>query len=922
MGFLNSISAGLRALFHREDKERELDDELRGFEEDSAAEKMRRGMSGEQALMAARAEIGSANAVKHHVHSVGWESQVEILVQDIRHSLRSLLRMPGFTLVAIVSLALGIGANTAIFTLIKQVLLQSLPVRAPQELVTFGECRGDGILGGIDLGSFDMFTYDFARQLEANPGPFNGVAGYMSIMPTVSVRASSNAAAIQVSTSMVGGNYFEVLGAAPLLGRAILSSDATVVNGNAVVVISHHFWQQSLSSDPAIAGKTISINATPFTVIGVMPAGFHGITTDIQSPDLWVPLTMIERVMLQPDMLAPRSLYMLHMFARRNAKSSLAADQAWLDRQIHDYVRAGEGATIPPERQQEIERLTSRLIPGAHGVSEVGTRYGASLQILMIVVCLVLVIACANLANFLLARAVTRQRETATRLALGSSRGRIVRQSLMEALLLSLGGGMAGLGVAFAATRALISFVAQGAVNTPLDPRPDWAVLVFTLGVSVIAGVLFGLAPAIHAARTSAGPALNASARTTASSGGRSGRFWPKALVTTQIMLSLLLLVGAGLFLRTLNNLQNQDYGFERTHLLIADFSASLAGYKPEQAPILNQRLIERLSAIPGVRSAALSGAPPISMGSWRSSITLSGYTPAPKEEMGSALNRVSGRYFETAGIPIVEGRALTPADDAGAAKVAVVNQTLAKKFYPHGDAVGHMLKVGIDTIEGPWQIVGVARDSRTGGARGETQRMVYLPLAQIVGKKGEGIEDSFAYTIVLRTEGDPATVESALRNAMADVDPNLVVLRMRTIREHLETFVSHETLIARLTAIFALLALLLACIGLYGAMSFNVARRSSEIGIRIALGATGGGVQWMVLRESLTLFAAGVVVGIPAALASARLVRSQLYEMSPFDPGVFVMAVTVIGIVAVVSAWLPARRAGRVDPMTALRCE
>jgi predicted permease len=922
MRLLSNIARGIRSLFYRDRIEREMDDELRGFVEASTADKLRRGMPAEQAARAARVEMGSANAVKHQICSATWESRVEIFWRDVKHCVRGFSRSPGFTLIAVLSLALGIGANTAIFTLIKQVLLENLPVRDPQQLVTFGRSTSMGTLGGIDLGTADMFTYDFARQLEANPGPFQGVAAYTSFSPRVSVRLPNTAQALRIPASLVSGNFFSVLGAEPVLGRAVAQSDADAPDRSAVAVISYHLWQQSFSSDPAILGKSISINATPFTVAGVMPAEFHGIQQELEPAEIWVPITMVREIVLQPGFLEPRSFYILHMVARRSRQSQLAADQVWLDRQIRDYVRAGEGHTISAARQQEIERITVRLVSGARGVSRLRSQYGDSLTILMAIVAVVLLIACANLANFLLARAIARQRETATRLALGSSHGRIVRQSLLEALLLSLWGGLLGLGLAFTATRALIAFVARGATYAPLDASPDSAILLFTLGVSIFAGLLFGLVPALHVARASAMPAMNATTRSAASSGGRSSGWWPKALVTAQIMFCLLLLVGAGLFLRTLRNLQNQDFGFERTRLLIADFAPNLAGYKPEQIPALNRRVLERLSAMPGVRSAALAGSPPISFGTWTSSISLSGYTPGPKEDMGSVLNRVSGRYFETAGISIVAGRPITPADTATSMKVAVVNETIARKFFPNGDAVGHTMKIDIDNVAGPWQIVGIARDTKSGNLREDPSRMVYLPVAQILGKHGEGIEDSFADTILLRTAGDPASTIHELRSAIADIDPNLPILQVRTMHDHLETFTSQETLVSRLAVMFALLAVLLAAIGLYGVMSFNVVRRSNEIGIRIALGATGGGVQWMMLRESLTLLTAGLVLGTPIALGAARLIRTQLYRMSPFDPTIFIAAAAGIAAVTVLSAWLPARRAAAVDPMVSLRCE
>ncbi|HWA95651.1 MAG TPA: ABC transporter permease [Terracidiphilus sp.] len=922
MALFTRVQRAFQSIFRTEHVERQIDNELRSFMEESAAHKRSLGASREQAARAARIEMGSTNAVAHRIRTAGWETKMEILWKDFRHALRGLLRTPGFTIVALLSLALGIGANTAIFTLIQQVLLRNLPVRDPQQLVTFGPSLGGGVLGGIDLGFFDQYTYDFARQLEKAPGPFQGVASYSSIDPVVSVRISNEGSAFHLNSSMVSGNYFSVLGAAPQLGRTILPADAQTPGGDPVVVVSYRFWQNSLSSDPGIVGKTISLNGTPFTVVGIMPPGFHGIRRQLTLPDLWVPLTMADAIMLQPGMLAPRSFYFIHMFARRSLQSSLSADQQWLDRQMRDYVRAGEGINITPERQKEIERITDPITSASHGVSSLGDQYGASLRILMAVVVLVLVIACANMANFLLARAIARQRETATRLALGSSRMRIVRQSLMEALTLSLVGGMAGLALAFLATRALIVWVSQGIASNALTPRPDMTVLLFTLGVSLCAGILFGLAPAIRIAHTSAGPALTGGVRTASSASGYGKGVLPKILVTGQIVFSLLLLVGAGLFLRTLLNLQNQDYGFARTHLLLAQFDPQLAGYKPEQIPALNQQLLDRLQAIPGVRAAALSNSPPITFGTWRSSIKPSGYTPAPREDVGAILNRVSGHYFETAGISIVAGRPITPADKATTLKVCVVNQAIAEKYFPHGNAIGSTIKIDIDTVEGPWQIVGIAHDTRSSGPRDPSYRTVYLPLAQIRGKQGEGIRDSIASTILLRTVGDPNTAIGQLRGIVAEIDPNLTLLQVRTIQQQMEMFVSRESLIARLTVIFALLALLLACIGLYGVMSYSVTRRNGEIGIRIALGASAASVQRMILGESLVLLAVGIAFGLPLILASGRYIRSQLFELSPFDP--LTLAVASFSIIAVTlfAAWLPARRAARVDPMTALRCE
>ena len=956
MPIIRSLISGIQALIHKEQRSADMNEELQAFQEASTQEKIRQGMSDQQARRAAWVEMGSREAVKHKVRASGWESTAESIWQDIRFSLRMMLKSPGFTAVAVLSLALGIGGNTAIFTLIHQVLLRDLPVQNPQQLVTFGNSVGGGVLGGVDLGTYGMFPWYFSRQLQANPGPFQGIAAYLSFSQKVSVRLSStgkhtsNNSAILAPANFVSGNYFSVIGAQTFLGRAITTADDATPGNGAVVVLSYHFWQQSLSADPTVLGKTININSTPFTVIGVMPEAFHGIKVELEPTELWTPITMQPVIQQGRSLLTPQNgAYFLHLFGRLSPeattnKTALAQSQAWLDQQVRAGIRANEGTPISPARQQEINRATVPLVSAANGVSSVRSQYGDSLRILMAVVGLVLLIACANLANFLLARAATRQREISTRLALGSSRARIVRQCLIETMLLALSGGLLGLGIAFVTTRALIVFFSQGNPYIGMSSTPDLAVLLFTLTVSLATGLLFGLAPALTAARTGSATTLSSNARTAQSSGGKASRFWPKALVTAQVTLSLLLLVGAGLFLRTLRNLQNQDYGFERTHLLLASFDAHLAGYKPSQTPALYQTLLEHLSALPGVRSAALSATPPISSGAWSSSIALSGYTPAPKENMSSILNRVSGQYFETANIPIIAGRSITPADSSTSLKVAVVNQAVANHFFPKGDALGRSLTIDIDTVKGPWRIVGIARDTKARGPRNaEPARMTYIPLAQIEpfvpvaapssatsGKSGstatpappEENQDRFAGTILVRTTGDPANTIANLRAAVVATDPNLPLLNVTTIQDQVSTFMTRDELISSLTAIFSLLALVLASIGLYGVMSYNVVRRTNEIGIRIALGSQLGGVLWMIMKESLLLLAIGIAIGVPATLATGRTIQSQLFGLNATDPQTMIIAILTISAVTLIAAWLPAHRATKVNPVVALRYE
>lgn len=949
MGLVANFLAGLRSLLRKEQVERELDEELSGYLEASFAEKIKSGMAAPDARRAAFHDLGGTrNAVKHQVWSSRWESILESLLQDLRTAFRSLVKSPAYAAIALLSLALGIGGNTAIFTLIDQVLLRNLPVRDPQQLVAFGDSVFGGIAGGIDLGAFGgYFPWDFSKQLESNPGPFQGIASYGSFSNKVSIRFADTGAsatpAMLAPATLVSGNYFNILGAQPLSGRAILPSDDAAPGSGTVVVVSHRFWRQSLSADPAIIGKTININSTPFEIVGVMPEAFHGFKQELEPTDLWLPLSMQPVVLQQPSMLTPHSgLFFLHILGRLtpeavSSKSAFASAQNWVNQQVRSATLANEGDKVTPERRAEINRLTVPLVKASNGVSLVRSQYGDSLKILMAVVGLVLLIACANLANFLLARSTARKHEIATRLALGSSRVRIVRQSFTESLLLSLTGGALGLGVAFIATRALIAFVGERNGDLTRSATPNGTVVLFTLGVSVTTAILFGLAPAVMASKIGNRGALNTSSRTQHAAGSRSSRIWPKALIVFQVTFSLVLLAGAGLLLRTLRNLQNQDYGFERTHLLLADFGEKLAGYQPHQVSALHQQLLERLSAIPGVRSAALAATPPVSDGAWSSNIMLEGYTPAPKENMVSILNRVSGQYFETAGISIVAGRAITPADTASNIKVAVVNETIAKKFFPRGNAIGSKLTIGIDSVAGPWLIVGIARDTRSQNPRDtDPLRMTYIPLAQVepympVAASPSGTpkpavreenQDRYANIILLRTSGDPEKISADLRSAVASVDPALPVTKITTIREQVSNLIANDELISTLTSIFSALALLLAAIGLYGVMSYNVARRTPEIGVRLALGARVESIRWMILRESLLLLAIGVALGLPLSIAGTRGIQNQLFGLNPADPLTLTVAIAVISAMALLATWIPATRASRVDPLVALRYE
>ena len=917
MRLFANIASGLRSLTSRARVEREMDEELSEFIDASAEAKRHAGMTPEQAARAARIEMGSTNAVKHRIRSAGWENTVENLWQDLRYSMRMLTRSPGFTLVAVLSLALGIGANTAIFTLINSVLLKQLPVRAPRELVSFGKSLSGGSIGGVDIGTADLYPYDFARQLEQNPGPFEGIFSYNSRLRRMGIQVGEHPTGqpAQLLVHLVSGNYFGVLGAPMLMGRSLQPSDAEAPGRSAVVVLSYRYWRETMDADPVPLGKVVAINSVPCTVVGVAPANFYGLTLGVEPPSLWVPVTMQAVLTHEPSALDANGPYWLHLAARRAAGSNLAQQQQWLNTQIRSYILAHEGSQVTPERRKEIERVSAPLLSAEGGVSSMRANFEAPLLILMGVVILVLLVACANLANFLLAKATAREREISTRLALGSTRMRIARQILTEALLLSAAGGAGGLALAWIATRALIGFVTAGAANTSLNPRPDLPILAFTLGVSLLTGLLFGLAPALRIARSNASQVLNATART-ASAGSRS-RLLPRALVAAQVTVSVVLLAGAGLFLRSLNNLEQQDLGFDRTHQLVVNFGDKFGGIKPEQLPGFYQRVADRLAALPGVSAAAFSNAAPMSHSAWSSTMKVQDYVPGPKEDTSAILERVTPGYFDATGIHIVQGRAVGSQDTPAGLKAIVVNRAFSEHYFPRNDAVGHQITLDDDGDAGPWQIVGVAADTRYLGPRDKPDRHVYFPVQQLpVG------DNSYAEWLEVKTSGDPTKMVASVRAALAEIDPALPVLRIQSIGELTDRFVTNDELISRLSAFFSSLALLLAAIGLYGVISYSVVRRTNEIGVRIALGAQSKDVLWMVLRESLTLLVIGIAIGLPVALGGLRLLQSQLFELSASDPVTIGASILIIAAVTVLSAWLPARRATKVDPMVALHCD
>src|SRR5262245_6300367 len=921
MNWFSEMGRRLAVLFGRAQFDQDLEEEMRLHRQLREQQQIDQGLSEQEARRAARSRFGNPMVLREESREMwGW-GWLEDTVQDVRYGLRMLLKNKGFTIVAVLSLALGIGANTAIFTLINNVMLKSLPVRSPEELVSLGKAEGGGAGLGF-VGAVDIFPYEFYEQIEKHDEAFRSLCAYGSFPTSVAIRTSSasNEPATHAVSQLVSGNYFDVLGVNTILGRPIARSDADAPGRQPVAVISYSYWQRKLAGDPAVIGQTIAVNGAPFTLIGVAPPRFYGLSLEADPPDMWLPVTMQERVMLGPSMLGPGGVYWLHLMARLNPSVTTPQAQEWTTERLRQYMIDNEGTQVTEDRRQEIANNFVELVPSGRGVSHLRSEFSVSLRVLMGVVLLVLLIACANLVNFLLSKTGSREKEMAIRLALGAGRSRIVRQMLTEALMLSVIGGGLGLWFAYWGAQFLLNFVAAGAAQMPFDTEPDGRILVFTLAVSIATGLLFGLTPALRTSRASLSGGLKSGARTIGRVTLRPGRVsLPRVLIIAQVAVSLVLVMAAGLFVRTLRNLQAQSFGFNRTNVLLVDLDAKIAGYKEQQLGSLYGQILERLGARPGVRSVTFSFAPPISNWGWTGPIHVQGHPAKPHEDLHTTLNGVGPQYFETLGIPVIAGRAIGPQDIASSARVAVVNQTLAAHFFPAGNAVGsHASLPGVTSQQeaGQWEIVGVVADSKDSDPRDPPRRMTYVPMMQVSG------DSSYATCLQLRTVGEPATIVAEVRNMLARIDSNLPITKVITLAEHVDRFMVPEALISRLSGFFSLLALLLACIGVYGVMTYNVVRRVNEIGIRMALGAKAHRVQWMVLKESLMLLGIGIGIGLPMTLGATQMIQAQLFGVSPTDPETIVIAVTVVVAVTVLSGYLPARRAANVDPMVALRYE
>jgi predicted permease len=864
------------------------------------------------------------------------------LLQDLRYGARMLLKQKGVTAIAVLSLGLGIGANTALFSIVDAMLLKLLPVKEPQRLVLFqslvarnfayGSYSGNSRLDpetGLQLGtSFPYVSYQ--RMLERQDG--QSALSDIFAFGYVSLNALADGQAEGVSGQTVTGNYHVGLGVRPLLGR-LLTDDDDKPSANPVAVLSYRYWQKRFSGDAGVVGKQINLNNRAFTVIGVTPPGFDGVGQVGATQDVTIPLAMEPQLNVDPQRsrMYGAGAWWLRIMGRLNPGATPEQTRAQLEATFqHSVVEhraarntqalaAGRNA-ISPLDPKDYPRLV--LASGSQGEMNERRRYAPSLYLLLGVVGTVLLIACANVANLLLSRAASRQKEIGVRLALGASRGRLIRQLLTESVLLAAVGGALGLVFALWIKDGLLAVSDWG--PKALEPRLDWRVLGFTLGLSLLTGIVFGLAPAWRATKVDLTPALKDSGR---SSSGASRSLLSRGLVVMQVALSLLLLVGAGLFVRTLLNLQRVDPGFNTKNLLLFSVSPNLIGYKDERLVQLFERMTERLEALPGAPKVTFSSTPLLAQNTNSSSVYLRGALAAAPDADGRIRatgnsNVLYGRenFLETMEIPLLQGRAFNRQDDERSPKVAVVNQTFANRFFPNETPIGRRFTFDYkkpDEIE----IVGLVRDAKYATQREETPPTCYLPWRQSVNSVG------FA-NFQLRATGDPSAVMAAVRQAAREVDENLPLSNVKTQVEQADETLRMERLFAKLVTLFGLLAQQLASIGLFGVLAYAVSQRTHEIGIRMALGASQTDVLKMIVKQGMALSLIGVALGLGGAYVLTKYLESwmqlsrMLYGVRPSDPATYGVVAALLTVVALIACYIPARRATKIDPMVALRCE
>jgi predicted permease len=846
------------------------------------------------------------------------------IMQDFKFALRQLRKFPGFTATVVLTVALGIGANTAIFTLVHAVLLSSLPVADPAALYRIGDKNDCCVEGGFmnDDGDFDIFSYDLYRQLRDNAPEFQELAAFEAGHNLSNMRRSGGVAKPQ-RTEYVSGNYFTTFGVGAFAGRTLSPAD-DIPGAAPVAVLRYDIWQTEYAGDPTIVGSTFYMQGQPLTIVGIAPPRFFGDRVDSNPPGFWIPLSAEPIFNRESSLLHLAEANWLYAIGRIKPGVSPVAVQSKLSATLRQWMTSQAVYTTNGSSTQ-IPKQHVVLVSAGAGVQNMQQETGSGLRLLMLISGLVLLVACANVANLMLARATTRRSEISVRVALGAARARLIRQMLTESMVLACAGGLVGLAVAFVGTRTILALAFPDAKHLAIDTHPSMVVLGFAFLLSLLTGVVFGIVPALITSRSNPAEALRGANRSTRDSSSLP----QKALIVCQAALSVVLLVAAGLLTQTLRNLQHQDFGIATANRYVLHLDPAGAGYSSDKLRQLNDQLEREFSALPGVQSVGLALYSPLEGDNWGDSVFIAGRPdPGPTADNGSSWDRVSPRFFDTVGQQIVRGRGITEQDTATSRMVAVVNQTFVKKFFPNQDPIGQHFGTYDPKYAASYETVGVVADAKYNNPRDPIRAFFFRPISQqntaltepnaITGER----RSLFINSITVRFQGNPRDLESMARRTLANINSDLTMIDFRSLDYQVAGNFNQEHLIARLTTLFGFLALTLASVGLYGLTAYSVARRTSEIGVRMAMGANRQHILGLVMRSAFVQTALGLAMGIPAAILGARFMAAQLYGVRTYDPPVLFLSVTVLAACAAVAGFVPARRASGIEPMNALRTE
>jgi len=848
----------------------------------------------------------------------------EYPMHDLKFALRQLRKSPGFAATVVLTLALGIGANTAIFTLVHAILLKSLPVANPAALYRIGDlddcCVDTGFIN--DDGDFDLFSNDIYRYFRESTPEFEQLAAFQSGRETMNVRHGSGTGKAEHS-EFVSGNYFSTFGIGAYAGRTVLPSDDTT-GAAPVAVLSYQGWQSEYAADPAVVGSIFYIQSMPFTVVGIAPPGFFGDRIDSDPPTFWIPLADEPVLHRGNSILNEADTNWLYLLGRVKLGVNPASLQSKLSISLRQWLPTRPTYT-DNGNQSEIPKQHVVLTPGGGGVQNLQQETGSGLRLLMAISGLVLLVACANVANLLLARGTVRRAETSIRMALGAARIRLIRQMLTESVLLSCIGGAVGLTVAYSGTRMILTLAFPDATHSAIQASPSPAVLAFAFALSLVTGIVFGITPAWITSHWDPAEALRGVNR----SKGERSSLPQQSLIVLQAALSLVLVVGAGLLTRSLRNLERQNFGIATASRYVVHLDPEGAGYTPARLDVLNQQLEQQLSAIPGVQSVGLALYSTLEGNNWGEGVYVEGRpAPAPNAHNGSSWDRVGPHFFDTIGQAVLRGRGPSEQDTATSRMVAVVNQAFVKKFFPNEDPIGRHFGTFSQKYSGNYEIVGIVADAKYNNPRDPFRPMYFRPLTQwnkaITESSAITAETSslFVNSATILFHGDQQSLEQLVRSTLSNIDPNLTVFDFRSLDSQVAGNFDQDRLVARLTTLFGLLALVLATVGLYGITAYTVARRTSEIGLRIALGANRGNVVSLVLRGAFLQIGLGLAIGIPVALLGGRFMASQLYGVHIYDPFCMATGVLSLSAAAAIAGFIPARRASSIEPMEALRIE